>query len=280
MSRDRWLDIDRALSISDPSAKYRTVFDRVSFLISFICNLLTNQKFKPMSVHIFTIAQELWVPGRDLAVDEIMERFTGRSSDIVTIPSKPIPTGYKVWAVAQLGYILNVIYYQNRKGPIGSKAPKGSGINPTQGVVVNLLQSLRKPPTRPSFHYCVWLNNLFVSTTLLSYLRKLGYGAVGTARTNSGICKEFVAKKKAEQSNQKISKWGDLWQAPTIDNLVLQTAWKDNNLVLFMSTIHDFIRLDPKLVREQQATMDPGTFIRPELIVRDRKRSKATSTAA
>jgi hypothetical protein len=47
-----------------------------------------------------------------------------------------------------------------------------------------------------------------------------------------------------------------------------------------MSTIYDFIRLDPKLVQEQQATVDPGTFIRLELIVRNRKRSKATSTAA
>lgn len=233
-----------------------------------------------MSSHIFTIAQELWVPGRDLAVDEIMERFTGRSSDIVTIPSKPIPTGYKVWAIAQLGYILNIIFHQNGKGPIGSKAPKGSGINPTQAVVVSLLQNLRKPPIGPSFRYCVWLDNLFVSTTLLSYLRKLGYGAAGTARTNSGICKEFVAKKKAEQSNQYISRWGELWQAPTIDNLVLQTAWKDNNLVLFLSTIHDSIKLDPKLVRVQQAVMDPGTYIGPELIVRNRKRPKATSTAA
>jgi hypothetical protein len=49
-----------------------------------------------MSSHIFTIAQELWVLGRDLAVNEIIERFTGQSSDIVTIPSKPIPTRYKV----------------------------------------------------------------------------------------------------------------------------------------------------------------------------------------
>jgi hypothetical protein len=233
-----------------------------------------------MSVHIFTIAQELWIPGRDLAVDEIMERFTGRSSDIVTIPSKPIPTGYKVWAIAQLGYVLNVIYHRNGKGPIGSKAPTGSGINPTQGVVVNLLLGLRKPPIGLTFRYCVWLDNLFVSTTLLSYLRKLGYGAAGTARTNSGICQEFVAKKKAEQSNQYISRWGELWQAPTIDNLVLQTAWKDNNLVLFLSTIHDFIKLDPELVRAQQAIVEPGTFIGLELIVRDRKRSKATSTAA
>jgi hypothetical protein len=42
MSRDRWLDIDRALSISDPFAKYETVFDKVSLLFNFICHLLTN----------------------------------------------------------------------------------------------------------------------------------------------------------------------------------------------------------------------------------------------
>ena len=31
MSRDRWFDIDRALSISDPLAKYETVFDKACF---------------------------------------------------------------------------------------------------------------------------------------------------------------------------------------------------------------------------------------------------------
>jgi len=61
---------------------------------------------------------------------------------------------------------------------------------------------------------------------------------------------------------------------------VLETAWKDNNLVLFLSTIHDFVGLDPDLVRIQQATADPGDFIGSELIVQTRKRPKATSTAA
>jgi hypothetical protein len=61
---------------------------------------------------------------------------------------------------------------------------------------------------------------------------------------------------------------------------VLQTAWKDNNLVLFLLTIHDFIKLNPELICTQQAIVEPGTFIRPELIVCDRKCSKSTSTAA
>jgi len=34
-----------------------------------------------------------------------MSRFNGRSHDITTIPSKPIPTGYKIWAIAQVGSI-------------------------------------------------------------------------------------------------------------------------------------------------------------------------------
>jgi hypothetical protein len=189
-------------------------------------------------------------------------------------------TGYKVWAVAQLGYILSVIYHRNGKGSVGSKVPKGSGINPTQAVVVNLLKSLPDPPIGPTFRYCVWLDNLFTSTTLFSYLRNLVYGAAGTARTNSGIYKDFVTKKKAEQANQYTSSWGSLWQVSTVDNLVLETAWKDNNLVLFLSTIHDFVKLDPDLARVQQAIMDPGQFISPELIVQTRKRPKTTSTAA
>jgi hypothetical protein len=73
---------------------------------------------------------------------------------------------------------------------------------------------------------------------------------------------------------------GSLWQAPTEDNLVLETAWKDNNLVLFLSTIHCPVELDPNMVRILQANTEPGNLIGQELIVRDRRRPRATSTAA
>ena len=49
-----------------------------------------------------------WILGRDIAVDECMIRFTGRSHDIITIPSKPISTGYKVWAVAQASFTISL----------------------------------------------------------------------------------------------------------------------------------------------------------------------------
>jgi hypothetical protein len=56
--------------------------------------------------------RKYWKPSRDVAVDECKVRFTGRSYDITTIPSKPIPIGYKVWAIAQVGYIALVYIYR------------------------------------------------------------------------------------------------------------------------------------------------------------------------
>ncbi|KAJ0130389.1 Uncharacterized protein HZ326_26508 [Fusarium oxysporum f. sp. albedinis] len=36
--------------------------------------------------------------------------FLGRSLETTTIPSKPIPTGFKVWTMAQRGYFLRWIW--------------------------------------------------------------------------------------------------------------------------------------------------------------------------
>ena len=61
---------------------------------------------------------------------------------------------------------------------------------------------------------------------------------------------------------------------------MLQTAWKDNNLVLFLSTIYYPVELDPDIVRILQANTEPGNLIGQELIVQDRRQPRATSTAA
>jgi len=61
---------------------------------------------------------------------------------------------------------------------------------------------------------------------------------------------------------------------------VLQTAWKDNNLVLFLSTIYYPVKLDPKIVRILQADILVGSLIGRELIVQNRRRLRATFTAA
>jgi hypothetical protein len=80
---------------------------------------------------------------------------------------------------------------------LGSK--NGKGGNKTAAVVSHLLGLL--PYTR---RYVVYLDNLFVSQPLLRYLRSKGWGATGTARTNSGILKEYVDIKAADKKRDQI----------------------------------------------------------------------------
>jgi len=189
-----------------------------------------------------------------VAVDEVMQRFKGRSHDTLTIPTKPTPEGYKIWVVADEGYVLAWIYHQRGKGPLNVKVPKELGSNKTATVVADLLDQL---PKQPGYAYGVFLDNLFTSHKLLLYLRKRGYGATGTARSNSGIYKEFVQLKTQDKKRDKIP-WGELKMVVTSDNQIMQFAWKDNAIVLFQSTMFD----------GQAYT------------IRDRKRPSKTSTSA
>ncbi|PMD59784.1 pea pathogenicity protein, partial [Hyaloscypha bicolor E] len=58
------------------------------------------------SIYIQAVNLRVWKPGRDLVVNEIIIRFEGRLKEITTVSNKPIPTGYKVWGVAQKGFLL------------------------------------------------------------------------------------------------------------------------------------------------------------------------------
>ena len=44
-----------------------------------------------------------------------MIRFKGKACKIITIPNKPIKTGFKVWIIANIGYIIHEIYHQKKR---------------------------------------------------------------------------------------------------------------------------------------------------------------------
>lgn len=103
--------------------------------------------------YIRQVSRELWIPGRDVTVDEAMSRFEGRSYDIVTILGKPIPEGYKIWVLAQQGYFLNWVFHRKGiiKNPISKGGPRGPwkvtqprelGDNNSSTVVAHLMASL------------------------------------------------------------------------------------------------------------------------------------------
>jgi len=138
------------------------------------------------SEYIQRVCTELYIPGSCLTVDECMVRFTGRSVDTTTLPTKPIPTGYKVWVLAQDGYFLRWLWHTHNKGAVGiapsarAMPQPGKGIlpvtevipitslrlNPTQGVVVTLLNLLQNGI------YHIFLDNLFPTPNLFKFLRQ------------------------------------------------------------------------------------------------------------
>ena len=100
----------------------------------------------------------------------------GYAPEIVNIPSKPTSEGFKIWILANAGYILDFIWHAKgeKKGPVDLDTSfiKGEGFLKTQAVVLDLL--LQTDETKERFYppkkHIVWLNNLFISVKLLTRL--------------------------------------------------------------------------------------------------------------
>ena len=48
-----------------------------------------------------------WKPGTYLAVNKTIAQFTGRAFKTVNILSKPTLEGFKIWIIANYGYVLD-----------------------------------------------------------------------------------------------------------------------------------------------------------------------------
>ena len=72
--------------------------------------LLYQYKYGTIYDYLRRKSQLYWLPGSRITVDEIMIRFEGRSSGIITIPGKPVPIGFKYFTLADEGYIQNFEY--------------------------------------------------------------------------------------------------------------------------------------------------------------------------
>jgi len=188
---------------------------------------------EPLSTHIQEVNLGVWKPGRDLAVDEIIVRFEGRSKETTTVPNKPTPTGYKVWGAAQRGFLLvwNWHILGQKNGPVGVRTPRelggtikaGTGGNKTQAVVLHLIKRLPKPPKGSGYH--VYLDNLFVSTRFVQYARSQGVAITGTCRTTSGVIKELLDLQKSDKKD--VIPWGETYSMYTPNGEVCHVGWKD-----------------------------------------------------
>ena len=243
ISCNRWEQLDRYFYCTKPKEQDDTPFQN------------TFQRVEDLSEHLRLCCRRLYKPGIHLAVDESIERFTGRASEIVNIPTKPIPEGFKIWILGNQGYVLDWMFHAKGagKGPydLDTSFVK-DGFTKTEAVVLDLLLQedveTKERLYTPRQHV-VWLDNLFTSIKLLQRLREEGIGAAGTVRTVKTQREEqedLTPKRKEHMSPSLIDlklihegqiPWGTLYAELSNNGQVLELAWKDSKIVLFMSTV-------------------------------------------
>ena len=112
----------------------------------------------------------IYTPGRNLAVDEAMIKFQGRSSLKQYMPKKPVKRGIKVWVMGDStnGYFSRLEVYTGKKG---NTVEKNLGAR----VVKDLTKDFQCKWHR------VFFDN-FTSKALICDLEILGIYGIGTAR--------------------------------------------------------------------------------------------------
>jgi Transposase IS4 len=192
---------------------------------------------------IFSILREkcifYWFPSTNLTVDEIMLKFEGRTTQKITIPGKPIPTGFKIFALGDSGYTLNwectrpgiaegILREKKRISVFIPNSSISTLLNPTQSVVIRLISCLSAYIKKGlSFH--LFLDNLFVCWKSAMALKERGIAVTGTVRKGaSGYPPRLLQLKKI---NRGLI-WGEL-QASIIGG-VCAWLWQDSNAVIGM----------------------------------------------
>jgi hypothetical protein len=210
----------------------------------------------------------VWKAGQELAIDEIIVRFEGRSNKTTTVPGKPTPTGYKVWGAAQRGFLIvwNWHIPGVKNGPVGVRTPRelggtikaGNGGNKTQAVVLHLLKRLPKPPQGSGYY--VFLDNLFVSTRFVQYARSQGVAITSTCRDTGGVIKELLELKKKDKKD--IIPWGETYSMPMQNGQVCHIRWKDQAFVLIMSSYMSGDRRVLRLRKRPKETSSKAKTVR------------------
>ena len=188
-------------------------------------------KLEPLASWVRQQSKNLYLPASQVAVDEMMVRFGGRSKHTVKMPNKPISEGYKIFALCDRGYTYDFTFYSPCTG-YSYVLKHSSELTPTANMVYALATSL---PYK-QYRFDIYMDNFFTNVPLLRALLHEDIGAIGTVRPTSA---EFPSSLNINKDEARKSlSWNHLC-GDVVDENILVLLWQDNNSVLLMSTIHD-----------------------------------------
>ena len=229
---------------NNPSSKNDVWFRKLSLLVD---------NFRNVSESL------IYILGSLLSIDEMIIRFMGRSLEIHRLKNKPISEGYNFFVLATSeGFIVNFT-------PDGRTAAKtgeleydtDKGMGKIESMIMYVLRKIeilkqkqqkriqtyyRKIKTRNNSEvnfdeeiqntFIVAMDNYFTLPSVMSKLREMGIGCVGTSRFRRNWPSPALTKISQEQAN-----FNDFfWMIDEHNTLV--GRWLDNGLVFVVSTVH------------------------------------------
>nr|XP_023016389.1 piggyBac transposable element-derived protein 4-like [Leptinotarsa decemlineata] len=194
-------------------------------------------KVRPLIDLLLRNFQRCLLPSQQVAIDESMIKFKGRSSLKQYMPKKPVKRGYKVWMLCdKSGYCLKFDIYTGKT----SSPEKALGVR----VITHLTVDLRNKD------HILYFDNFFNSVPLMEELKKQNIHAVGTLN----LQRKYLPTFKAD----KIMKRGDMqWFTSNTGLAVIKC--KDNRSLHILSNYHDPENVCEVQRKEKDGTIKPVT---------------------
>ena len=176
-----------------PAVMSRNRFEAIQHFLHFADNVTADTadklyKLRPFFDMITAKFRDVYVPQKQISVDEELVKFRGRVSFRQFIPSKRARFGIKVFALCDRdGYFWNSVVYV---GKFPDTLPFTQELGVTGAIVLHLLDNLA------GRGFQLFLDNFYTSLPLAAHLLTVNTGVCGTLRANRrGIPDELKASR-------------------------------------------------------------------------------------
>ncbi|XP_068129742.1 piggyBac transposable element-derived protein 4-like [Hyperolius riggenbachi] len=180
-------------------------------------------KLRPLLNHLNQKFPEVYMPGREIVVDESLVPFHGRLAMKQYIPSKRARYGVKLYKLCEsgTGYTYSFRVYEGKDSSL-----EPAGCPPDMGTSGKIVVDLVNPLLHKGYH--LYVDNFYSGVPLFKFLYTAQTMACGTVRLNRKGLPSQVLNKKLKRGESCSLR----------SNELLSLKYKDKRDVLMLSTIH------------------------------------------
>lgn len=145
-----------------------------------------TQKLQPLANNLEQRFQSYLLPATNIAIEEMMVRFTVQSVHTVMMRAKPIPQGFNMLALYECGYTYAFMFtsWVDKFSDFQRNLYNGSSqqvLSPTSSAVFQLMMSL----LYAQYRFVLYCDNCVSNIPLFKAVREYSIAACWTTRPNS-----------------------------------------------------------------------------------------------